>query len=137
MQTYMSYADVLFQRPQRRTPSTTCAFGSCRTHNAKANPKEAVYAELANNSAFFPQHCPSAERFVSCLIAPLPALPLFLRRKTLRSTPSQGALPTIFRGFGESPWKALILTDTEELPINAATMGSYEKSSDDTGCSTV
>ena len=74
---------------------------------------------------------------MSRFVAPLPALPLFLRRNTLRSTPSQGALPTILRGFGESPWKALILTDTEELPINAATMGSYEKSSDDTGCSTV
>ena len=112
--------DFCVQRPQRRISSTMSSAGSCRTHNANANPKEGVYAELADNSSFcIPQRCPFAERFVSRFVAPS-ARPLFLRRNTLRSSRSKCALPTILSGFGESPWKALMATDTEELPSATA-----------------
>ena len=69
--------DFCVQRPQRRISSTMSSAGSCRTHNANANPKEGVYAELADNSSFFPQKRPFAERFVSRFVAPS-ARPLFL-----------------------------------------------------------
>ena len=46
------------QRLQRRISSTMCAAGSFRTHNAKAHPKEALYAELADNSSFLQQKVP-------------------------------------------------------------------------------